>query len=316
MEPGQVGDSTLTGAFEDGPGPALVYFAFRAGAWLASLIPDRSIGAVARLTGAAGYRLSARKRAIVARNLARVVGDGPHLDGVVRAAFESYARYWVETFRAPSYSRARLLDMVECKTTNVLDAGLAGGRGAVITTGHFGFYDLAVSWLGLKGYPLAAVAEVLRPRALFEWFAESRRARGMEIIPNKPRDEARRLQMEFLARGGGLALVSDRDLGRRGVWVTLFGERTTIPAGPARIVAQAGVPLIFGSICLDGGRYVLDLERLEYSRSGDERADISAIAQTISDALERMVRRSPEQWHLFSTNWPSDEPNLPARGSE
>lgn len=301
--------------FHDGVGPALVYFAFRTAAWAAGRLPRRFAERLADFVGALAHRFSKRKREVVRRNLARVVGYGPHLDGLVDRAFRSYARYWLETFRVSSYRPEELLNMVHSDTLEVLESALRQGGGVMIATAHFGFYDVGVAWVGAMGYPMATVAEVLRPRALFEWFAETRARRGMEVIPASPRDQARSRQREVLVEGKGLALAVERDLGRRGVWVELFGERTTVPAGPALLVATTGVPLLSGAIYMAGGRYLVEFERIEYSRTGDERRDVESIAQTMAKAVERMVRKAPEQWHLFSTNWPSDEPHLPPRGA-
>jgi KDO2-lipid IV(A) lauroyltransferase len=307
---------TRPSPFEDGAGPALVYYLFRAGAWLAEHVPLRFANAVAAAAGVVAYRMNRRKREVVARNLARVVGEGDHLDAVVRDAFLSYARYWLETFRLGRYTRQDLHAMVHCDSLDVLDAAAAQGKGVVIATAHLGFYDVGIAWICALGYKFSVVAEVLRPRALFEWFAAIRTARGVDIIPAKPRESARRMQFESLSQNNNLALLADRDLGRRGVWVRFFGEETTLPAGPARMVIQTGAPLLAGSIHKEGERYRLHFFEIPYALTGDERRDIAAITQSIAQALETLVRIAPEQWHLFSTNWPSDEPHLPPRGAE
>jgi KDO2-lipid IV(A) lauroyltransferase len=301
--------------FSDGLGPAAVYFLFRAGAAIAEKLPLGLGDLVARWGGALAYTFAREKRRIVRKNLARVIGDDRELDGVVKSAFESYARYWLETFRVGRYSAADISRMVECETTNVLERALASKRGVVIATAHFGFYDLAVSWLGVTGFPLTAVAEVLRPRALYEWFTSIRTKRGIGVIPASPKDEAMRSQMEVLRSGGGLALLSDRNLGRRGIWADLFGEATTVPAGPPLLVARTGAVLLSGAMYSTESGFRLDFEEIPYELSGDEGADAGSIAQTIALAIEDIVRKAPEQWHLFGTNWPSDEPHLPPRGA-
>jgi KDO2-lipid IV(A) lauroyltransferase len=97
--------------------------------------------------------------------------------------------------------------------------------------------------------------------------------------------------------------------------VRLFGEETTMPAGPSLMLAKTGAPLLLAGIHQIGPRrYRLEFNELAYERTGDETVDIPVIAQRIADAVEELVRRAPEQWHLFSTNWPSDEPHLPPRG--
>lgn len=300
--------------FADGLVPALTYLGFRVAAWLAERLPRRTADRIAALGGRIWFALSKRKRAIVRRNMARVLGDGTNLDGVVRRAFDSYARYWLETFRVSSYSKDELASMVRSDSIHVLREALAEGRGAIVATAHFGFYDVGVAWLGALEISMATVGEVLRPRALFEWFASKRLRRGMEVIPASPRDAARARQIEALAEGKGLALLSDRDLGRRGVWVTLFGEKTTLPAGPSLLVVRTRIPLLFGAIYSVADGFRVDFEEVPYTLSGDERRDVESVAELIADRVERTVRLAPEQWHLFSTNWPSDEPHLPPRG--
>jgi phosphatidylinositol dimannoside acyltransferase len=307
---------TRSSPFEDGAGPALVYYLFRAGAWLAEHVSLRFANAVAAAAGKVAFRLSRRKREIVRRNLARVVGEGEHLDAVVRDAFLSYTRYWLETFRLGRYTKQDLLTMVHCDSLDVVDKAAAQGKGVVIATAHLGFYDVGIAWICALGYKFSVVAEVLRPRALFEWFVDIRTDRGVDIIPAKPREPARRMQFESLSRNFNLALLADRDLGRRGVWVRFFGEETTLPAGPARMVVQTGAPLVAGAIYKEGERYQLHFFDIPYALTGDERHDIAAITQSIAQALEKLVSAAPEQWHLFSTNWPSDEPHLPPRGAE
>ncbi|HEU5002836.1 MAG TPA: phosphatidylinositol mannoside acyltransferase [Actinomycetota bacterium] len=305
------------GPFENGFGLGVRYYAFKSGAWLAEHLPMRFTEGAADLAGRIAYRASVRKRGIVAGNLARVAPGRPaaELDRMVQAAYGSYARYWLETFRLGRYRPEQLLAMVEEVNTEVVDAALASGTGLLAVLPHFGFYDLLGAWAGAKGYPLTTVAEVLKPRALFEWFAGIRERAGMTILPAKPGTQALRGLLRALEAGGVAALVADRDLGRRGLWVTYFGEETTAPVGPALIAARTGAPLAAAGFYQIGpGRFRCEVTAIPYARTGDEKADIPVIAQAIATALEEVVRKAPEQYHLFSTNWPADEPGLPPRG--
>lgn len=299
--------------FEDGVGHALRYFAFRIGAWLASRLPAAVGEGAARVGGVIALALASRKRTVVRRNLARAVGEGPDLDAVVRAAFLSYARYWVETFRLSRSSAGEMLGRVESLGTDLLEQALARGKGVVMVTPHFGSYEVGMVWAGTRGYRITTVAEVLRPRALFEWFARRREMWGLTLVPAVPGYAAHRRLVEALARGEGVALVADRDLARRGVWVEFFGEPTTFPKGPATLVAQTEAALLSGAVYQTGKGYRLEWGEIPFERTGDLWADVTSISQRIAEALEAIVLRAPEQWHLFCTNWPSDEPDLPPR---
>ncbi len=301
--------------FAEGPGPAFIYVAFRAGAWCAQRLPLRAGAGIAWVGAAVAYLVAGGKRRILRANLARVLGEGPDLRGTVRRGFHSYARYWLETFRLGRYSGEELLAAVDPIGLELLEAALAQERGVVVVSAHFGFYDIAIAWAGVKGYPITSVAEVLRPRALFEWFVAERERRGeIRILPSRPGSQVLRRLLQALDQGRAVVLVSERDLSRRGVWVRFFGEKTTFPVGPGVLVSRSGAPLLSAVIYSVGRRYRLELEEIPYERTGEESRDIPAIAQAIAQSLEGLIRKAPEQWHLFSTNWPSDEPHLPPRG--
>lgn len=302
--------------FSEGIGPGLFYLLIRSGAWMAERTPEKLAGSVARGLGSISFRMSKRKRAVVTANLKRVVGDGVHLQHVVRSAFISYAEYWLETFRLGRYSKQDLLDMVRPTpgTVEAIDEALAEGKGLLLATGHIGFYDLGVAWVGSMGWPFTTVAEVLKPRALFEWFAGIRAQRGMNVIPASRGPMVRQQLASIMAKNEGVAILADRDLGRRGIWADFFGERTTFPASPTLLVVDGGMPLLVGAIYKAAAGYEVIFERVAYELSGDRDADVGLVSQLIANKLEELVLRAPEQWHIFSTNWPSDEPHLPPRG--
>ncbi|HVE77127.1 MAG TPA: hypothetical protein VND22_10270 [Actinomycetota bacterium] len=302
--------------FAEGLGPAAVYFAFRAGAFVAEALPPRVASALARAGGLLAHRIARKKRAVVARNYARVTGEGPHIRALVKEGFVSYAQYWLETFRLGRYSVAELHSMVaidEASLAAINDA-FAADRGVVLATGHIGFYDLGVAWIGTMGWPFTTVAEVLKPRALFEWFAEIRQNRGMGVIPAKPGLQARGKLRTLIESKEGVALLADRDLGRRGIWGEFFGEKTTFPAGPAILVSQTKASLLVGAIVREGAGFRVIFRPAEIEFTGVESDDLSLVVDAIAKGLEQIICSYPEQWHLFSTNWPSDEPHLSPRG--
>jgi KDO2-lipid IV(A) lauroyltransferase len=41
-------------------------------------------------------------------------------------------------------------------------------------------------------------------------------------------------------------------------------------------------------------------------RTGRLRDDVVRVTQTLTHALEDLIRRAPTQWHNFQQTWPSD----------
>jgi KDO2-lipid IV(A) lauroyltransferase len=117
--------------------------------------------------------------------------------------------------------------------------------------------------------------------------------------------------LRVLRQGGVVGLVADRDLEGNGVEVEFFGEKTTLPGGPATLALRTGAVLLPAAVYFEGRDHHrgLVLPAIDTSRSGDLRADVARVTQDLARALESLIRRAPEQWHLMQPNWPSDRPD-------
>ncbi len=191
---------------------------------MARALPEGLAYALAHLAGAGAARRS-KKRDIVARNIARLAGEDPGspvIDELVVAAYRSYARYWLETFRLVREGRDFFLERFQCEGQEHLDGVLARGKGAIIVVGHLGNFDAAGAWVGARGNSLVTVAEVLKPRRMFELFAEHRARLGMTIYPAE-RGVTEKL-VAAVESGAVVAILGDRDLKGTGPRVTFCGE--------------------------------------------------------------------------------------------
>src|SRR5260221_10701398 len=84
------------------------YYSYRAAASVARAMPAPMALASARALGLAFAQGMRGRRSAVARTLQRVRGEELHgvaLQRAVQQSFDSYARYWMEMFRLPSWSR-------------------------------------------------------------------------------------------------------------------------------------------------------------------------------------------------------------------
>lgn len=292
----------------------LVTPAYKAGARLARLLPAPVASAGARGLGRAVMRIASERRAQVERNLRRVdpsLSDR-ELDQKVRETFESYARYYEESFRLPGSTPAELDAGFTREGYEHLDAALAEGNGAIMAMPHLGGWEWSGFWLTqVKGIPVTVVVEQLEPPELFEWFAGLRRSFGFEIVALGP--DAGTATARALKANHVLALLSDRDIAGNGPEVEFFGERTTLPGGPATLALRTGAPILPTAIYFEGShsRHAVVLPPLNTTRQGKLRDDVHRVTQDLASALEVLIRRAPEQWHLLQPNWPSDRGPIP-----
>jgi lauroyl/myristoyl acyltransferase len=295
----------------EGPLLQLVYVAYVVGSRLAQALPERVAYAAAELLGALAARTS-RKRAVVERNLARITGLMPgstELHRLVERSFRSYARYWLETFRLARGTRELFLERFTCHHVERLDRARAQGKGAVVVVGHLGNWDAAGAWAGASGRPVATVAEVLRPRRLFEFFSRHRERLGITVFPAVSGVSAK--LVEAARQGRLVAILGDRAIDGRGIEVEFFGAPATFPAGPASIALRAGVPVLVAGVYavrLPDGRYGWEADVGEPLEAPEGRGPgvVGDMTERIARELERFIARAPEQWHVFQPFWLED----------
>jgi phosphatidylinositol dimannoside acyltransferase len=283
---------------------------FRLGSLAARLTPGPIAGATASMMGFGASVANAERRAMIQRHLRRV---NPKVSSAVlrvqtQGAFDSYARYYVESFKLPTMSkRAVERGFTKEGYQHIVD-GLAEGNGVILALPHLGGWEWAGRWMTDQGHRLTVVVEPLEPPELFQWFVDLRQSLGMTVVPLG--DGAATAVMKALKANEVVCLLCDRDLERNGVEVEFFGERTTLPAGPAMLGLRTGAPVLPTGVYFTpryNGHHAIVRPPLPATRlGGGLRDDVARVTQSLARELEFLIRRAPDQWHLFQPNWPSD----------
>jgi phosphatidylinositol dimannoside acyltransferase len=292
---------------------------FAAGWGAVKMLPE---GLVRRGFAAAGTR-SARRDGPKVRQLRanlRVVTGGKlseaELDDLTLRAMRSYTRYWEEAFRLPTIGVDRIVRDSVADGEEHLARVRAEGRGHVLALPHSGNWDVAGAWfVQWLGGPFMTVAERLKPESLFRRFLEFRESIGMRVVPltggERPSSTVLR---EWLAGGGSVCLLCDRDFGGTGVPVTFFDRPATMPAGPALLAAQTGAALL-PTVCQfteHGWRWLIHPE-VPLAEGGRLRDRVTAAMQGVADAFTGTIAERPEDWHMLGRIW-SDVPRDAPRG--
>ncbi|AWL37385.1 MULTISPECIES: phosphatidylinositol mannoside acyltransferase [Streptomyces] len=243
-------------------------------------------------------------------NLARVVpdADAARLAELSKAGMRSYMRYWMESFRLPTWTPERIRASIEVDGVQRLTDGLDAGKGVVLALPHLGNWDLAGAWVttDLK-VPFTTVAERLRPESLYDRFVAYREGLGMEVLPHSGGAAfgtlARRLRS-----GGLVCLVADRDLSASGVEVTFFGDTARMPAGPALLAQQTGALLLPVTLRYDGTPVMRARihPAVPVPTTGTRAEKTSSMTQALADAFAAGIAEHPQDWHMLQRLWLSD----------
>ncbi|MFB8269723.1 MULTISPECIES: phosphatidylinositol mannoside acyltransferase [unclassified Streptomyces] len=243
-------------------------------------------------------------------NLARVVPDASpeRLMQLSRAGMRSYLRYWMESFRLPSWSADRVRNGFDIDDVHHLTDGLASDRGVILALPHLGNWDLAGAWVTTAlETPFTTVAERLKPETLYDRFVAYRESLGMEVLPHEGGSAFGTLARRLRA-GGLVCLVADRDLSESGVEVKFFGDTARMPAGPAILAQQTGALLLPVTLWYDESPVMHGRVHapIEVPETGTRAEKTSVMTQALADAFATGIADHPEDWHMLQRLWLAD----------
>ena len=289
------------------PKETVAYWGYRSLERVAMALPERIGRWAFEALGRTAYRSLPNLRATVAANQARVLGTDPGDDRVAlatREAFELYARYWFDAFRIRAMTKDEFNARMRLVGLEHVDRALEAGRGCICVLPHLGNWDAGGHWFGANGYRIAAVAEELRPRRLYELFTRHREQLGMRVIGLEKDAHVGTQLKQLLSENWMVALVADRDLSGRGIEVEMFGAPRKVPAGPALLSLTSGAPILPApTATLDRGWEVRFEAPLEIERTGSLRADVAELSRVMAARFERAIAARPTDWHMFQPGW-------------
>lgn len=290
-------------------GDAVTVGSFRTGALVARALPSVVADGLATPIGFGASFANAERRAMIERHLRRVNPQWSNwrVRQAVQDAFDSSTRYWIESLRLPSLSSRTVAAGFALVGFSQITDALERGTGAILALPHLGGWEWAGRWLGDQGHRVTVIVERLDPPELFEWFVRMRENLGMKVVPLGT--GAATAVLQALRDNEIVCLLCDRDIQGGGIEVEFFGERTTLPAGPATLAIRSGAPIFPAGVYFTrrvNGHHAIVRPPLSVERQGTLREDIARVTQALAHELEFLIRRAPEQWHLYQPNWPSD----------
>ncbi len=286
-----------------------VYLLVRVVVCVVQALSWRSALALARGLAALAYRVDRRHRLVAADNLRHAFPDldEPAVDRLVRASYLHLTTMLVEMIRLPRMLHAHnLYDYVQHAGPGdlaLIRSWMATGRPPLVVMGHFGNWEILGYAIGLAGFRGGLVARRLDNPYLDRFLSQFRRRTGLTLL-DKDADYARILQT--LAQGDPVGMVGDQDAGPRGLFVDFFGRPASTFKSIALLSLEYRAPIFVLGAARVGSplRYTVYLEDLilpeEYAGHPDAPR---AITERYTRALERLVRRHPEQYFWLHRRW-------------
>jgi KDO2-lipid IV(A) lauroyltransferase len=271
---------------------------YRFGVAAARWIPRRALYRVADVVGLATYASGAAPARHLRANLRRIFPDASEGEtrALARRIFRNFARYLVDYGifgSTPAEGFDRAFGVLEGREN--LEGLFDAGRGVILVTGHIGNWELGGLFWGQSGIKLNVVT-LPEGDARIDRFREAYRHRyRIDTIVVDGTPFATLEMMAALRRGEMVAMLVDRWGKADGVAAPFFGGVHYLPRGPFALSRATGAPILPAFVVREGAAYRGIVDRPFVAEGRDD----AVCAARISEALERVVRRYPDQWYNF-----------------
>ena len=268
--------------------------------------------ALGRIIGMLVYLIDAPHRRIVRRNLQFAYPDWSpdQIRQTSKHIFQNLCITFLEIGQLACYSREDVIARVRVVGSERWLRALENDQGLIIVSAHIGNWEIGLQYATcFMQKPALGIAKKIRFRPLNQWVHNLRTRFGNQIIYKRGAMPEMR---QTLRQGGVVALLVDQSKRKEGVDVNFFGHR--VPATPAAaflgIRCKSPILPIFCVREASGQLTIYVDQPLNIKWSGDLRADVQANTQLITDTVEGMIRKYPEQWFLVHKRWKKYYPHV------
>jgi KDO2-lipid IV(A) lauroyltransferase len=287
------------------PGPVVAFLTRFVWAFVTWLSPE-SRDALARFVGNLAYTLGIRRR-VALENLAMAMPEKSEAERreIARGAYINMARVVLESLpsgdRLPADWAEQGIEGEEA--WRALKARVDTGKGALMVTAHFGNWELLGEMLIRWGVPLDALVRPLKG-ALNTRIAVNRLGAGAGLI--YPRGAIQEI-IAAVERGESPYMLLDQALpAKAAVFVPFFGKLASTTPAMAVAARRTGAPVfvVMGARSGRGARFRLEVEGpIPPPVPGECEDPITEHTARVTAALERCIRKHPEQWMWLHRRW-------------
>lgn len=287
----------------------LVYLAVRTLVCVGQAVSWQTAIAFSRMLARVVHRLDHRHRTVAEENIRHAFPelDAAGVDRLTRKSYEHLLEMAVEIIRMPrTLHRSNMDAHLVYPDPSQYERALAFARldrPRLLLTGHFGNWEVISYAVGLLGFAGNVIARKIDNPYIDQFIREFRRKTGQEIL-DKSHDYPKML--ETLKNRGGLGMVGDQDAGPRGLFVPFLGRPASTYKSIALMSLEFSAPILVLAAARVGSplKYNIYLEDLiDPCDLADDPDPVKTITRRYTEAMERAIRRHPEQYFWVHRRW-------------
>ena len=279
-------------------------FVVRAACWFIRLLPVRLAGALGAGGGRIAYYLTARRREIALRNLARIYPERSRAwrRRIARESFAEMGRSILEIPHVFLRPAAFLQSRVKVEGLQEYQAAIEQGKGAFVAFYHHANWELCGIFSSTLIPHIHCIYRAIRQAPLETFVKQCRERFGATM---HPRQEGLRWLPRALKKGYSVFILIDQHLSN-GMPVPFLGHLANTTTAPAPFVAKHNVP-VFGLAVHRIGRsfrFRMQLWPIDMPQPcGDRETDAYRIMDSIGRSFDPIIHQRPELWLWSHQRW-------------
>jgi Kdo2-lipid IVA lauroyltransferase/acyltransferase len=282
---------------------------------LARLAPMGAVLAAGTLLGRAFHAIDRPHRRLAVRNLqaAFPLRSEAECRVIAREMFSHFGRLLTVLLKFSTLKPEEMLARVEFEGHERVVAAHADGRGVLLFTGHFGYWEINALVHALEMKPMSVLARPLDNPLLHDLLESTRQRTGNTVIYRRG---AMRRVLRALSENTAVAILIDQHIhSADAVYVDFFNRPAATTTALAALALRTGAPVIpVFALPQPGGRFRMVYEHPVVPPSPDEPDAVRAFTQRCTDVLEMYVRRYPELWLWMHRRWRDVEGEADVKG--
>jgi KDO2-lipid IV(A) lauroyltransferase len=221
---------------------------------------------------------------------------------IARATFAHFGRLLVLLLKFSTLSPAEIRIRVEFEGEERVRAALSAGKGVIVFSGHYGYWELQGLAHALILPPLSVLARPLDNPYLHGLLERTRSATGNRVIY---RQGALRRVLRALNANECVAILIDQHIqSMDAVTVDFFNRPAATTSALAMLALRTGAPLVPAfALPLARGRFRLVYEHPVEAPAEGSSDPVQVLTQRCTDVLEMYVRRHPHLWLWMHRRW-------------
>ena len=220
---------------------------------------------------------------------------------IAKNTYKNFLKTVIDIMFFPKMSDEQIKKLMTYDDGGLFEKTYKNGKGAILLSAHYGNWELTALSFS-KRYPMSVIVAKQSNPLVDKIINDIRTNHGFNAIN---RDSmAFKGVLKALKRNEFVAILSDQDAGKQGIFIPFFGRPASMAKGPALFAIRAGCPVLtaFGVSHPDGTMKV-KIDEIPLPETGNEEKDIEIITTEYAKKLEQAVREHPEQWFWFHRKW-------------